>query len=96
MLINFEPTYLRYVYDGLQKGSFNAGNLANLPNEFIEFYEEKFEHSISVNECDENGYFSYCFAGNENKSVNHIFIYFNETKRHIFLCFVPKNVVKNG
>lgn len=36
---------------------------------------------------DNHGYFSYYFASNENKSVNHTFIYFKETKRHMFYKF---------
>ena len=94
LLINLEPTYLRYVYDSLNKGSLNAENAAALPQGFIGLYEEEFEHSISVNECDENGYFSCYLPSNQNKSVNHTFIYFNETKRHVFLNFFPNNVVK--
>jgi hypothetical protein len=39
---------------------------------------------------DQNGYFNYYFASNENKSVNHTFIYFKETKRHMFYKFCSK------
>ena len=27
-----EPTYLRYIYDGLNKGSINSQNASSLPN----------------------------------------------------------------
>ena len=47
---NLEPTYLRYVYDGLQKGSLNADNAANLPIGFIGLYEEMFYASTSAKE----------------------------------------------
>jgi hypothetical protein len=39
---------------------------------------------------DKNGYFSYYFASNENKSINHTFIYFKEVKRHMFYKFCSK------
>ena len=37
-----EPTYLRYVYDGLNKGSLNPENAAALPQGFIGLYEQEF------------------------------------------------------
>ena len=37
---NLEPTYLRYVYDSLNKGSLNAENAAALPRGFIGLYEQ--------------------------------------------------------
>lgn len=61
---------------------------------FIGLYEEEFEHAISVNESDENGCFSYYFASNENKTVNYTFIYFKETKRHMFYKFCSKECCK--
>jgi len=39
---NLEPTYLRYVYDSLNKGSLNAENAAALPQGFIGLYEQEF------------------------------------------------------
>ena len=39
---NLEPTYLRYVYDSLNKGSLNAENAAALPRGFIGLYEQEF------------------------------------------------------
>ena len=39
---NLEPTYLRYVYDSLNKGSLNSENAAALPQGFIGLYEQEF------------------------------------------------------
>lgn len=45
-----EPTYLRYVYDGLNKGSLNAENASALPQGFIGLYEQEFTQKIPVSE----------------------------------------------
>ena len=45
---NLEPTYLRYVYDGLNKGSLNAENAAALPQGLIGLYEQEFTQKIPV------------------------------------------------
>ena len=37
-----EPIYLRYIYNGLQKGSLSLYNTANLPDGFVGLYEEVF------------------------------------------------------
>ena len=42
-----EPTYLRYVYDGLHKGSLNAENASALPQGFIGLFESEFPADIS-------------------------------------------------
>ena len=42
-----EPTYLRYVYDGLHKGSLNAENASALPSGFIGLFESEFPADIS-------------------------------------------------
>ena len=47
---NLEPTYLRYVYDGLNKGSLNAENAAALPQGFIGLYEQEFTQKTHANE----------------------------------------------
>lgn len=47
---NVEPTYLRYVYDGLNKGSLNAENAAALPQGFIGLYEQEFTQKIPAGE----------------------------------------------
>lgn len=39
---NLEPTYLRYVYDSLNKGSLNTENAAALHQGFIGLYEQEF------------------------------------------------------
>ena len=43
-----EPTYLRYIYDGLLKGSIHPENAAELPDGLIGLYEEAFDERISV------------------------------------------------
>ena len=43
-----EPTYLRYVYDSLHKGSLNAENASALPQGFIGLFESEFSEHISV------------------------------------------------
>ena len=45
-----EPTYLRYVYDSLNKGSLNAENSAALPHGFIGLYEQEFTQKTLVSE----------------------------------------------
>ena len=45
-----EPTYLRYVYDGLNKGSLNAENASALPQGFIGLYEQEFAQNTPVSE----------------------------------------------
>jgi hypothetical protein len=43
-----EPTYLRYIYDGLLKGSIHPENAAELPEGLIGMYEEAFDERTSV------------------------------------------------
>ncbi len=43
-----EPTYLRYIYDGLIKGSIHPENAAELPDGLIGLYEEAFDERYSV------------------------------------------------
>jgi hypothetical protein len=45
---NLEPTYLRYIYDGLVKGSIHLENAAELPDGLIGLYEEAFNERTSV------------------------------------------------
>ena len=47
---NLEPTYLRYVYDSLYKGSLNAENAAALPQGFIGLYEQEFTQKTPSSE----------------------------------------------
>ncbi len=47
---NLEPTYLRYVFDSLNKGSLNAENAAALPQGFIGLYEQEFNQKTSAGE----------------------------------------------
>jgi hypothetical protein len=35
-----EPTYLRYIFDGLVKGSIHPENAAELPDGLIGFYKD--------------------------------------------------------
>ena len=45
---HLEPTYLRYIYDGLLKGSIHPENAAELPEGLIGLYEEAFDESQAV------------------------------------------------
>ena len=45
---HLEPTYLRYIYDGLVKGSIHPENAAELPEGLIGLYEEAFDERTSV------------------------------------------------
>jgi hypothetical protein len=45
---HLEPTYLRYIYDGLIKGSIHPENTAELPDGLIGLYDEAFDERISV------------------------------------------------
>ena len=48
MTPHLEPTYLRYIYDGLIKGSIHPENAAELPDGLIGMYEEAFDERTSV------------------------------------------------
>ena len=43
-----EPTYLRYVYDSLQKGVLSGENASGLPYGFIGIYEQEFQSSTPI------------------------------------------------
>jgi hypothetical protein len=45
---HLEPTYLRYIYDGLIKGSIHPENAAELPEGLIGMYEEAFDDKQPV------------------------------------------------
>jgi hypothetical protein len=45
---NLEPTYLRYIHDGLINGSIHPENAAELPVGLIGMYEDAFDERISV------------------------------------------------
>ena len=45
---HLEPTYLRYIYDGLLKGSIHPENAAELPDGLIGLYDEAFDERTSV------------------------------------------------
>ena len=45
---NLDPTYLRYIYDNLIKGSVNPDNASELPDGLIGLYEEAFEEHLPV------------------------------------------------
>jgi hypothetical protein len=44
---HLEPTYLRYIYDGLVKGSIHPENAAELPDGLIGLYDEVFDERTS-------------------------------------------------
>lgn len=48
LMPQLEPTYLRYIYDGLIKGSIHPENAAELPDGLIGMYEEAFDERTSV------------------------------------------------
>jgi len=45
---HLEPTYLRYIYDSLNKGSIHPENASELPEGLIGLYEEAFDDRTSV------------------------------------------------
>ncbi len=45
---HLEPTYLRYIHDGLVKGSIHPENSADLPDGLIGLYEEAFDERNSI------------------------------------------------
>jgi len=47
-MLHLEPTYLRYIYDGLVKGSIHPENAAELPEGLIGLYEEAFDERQPV------------------------------------------------
>ena len=47
---NLEPSYLRYIYDGLEKGDLHPDNASALPEGLIGLYEAAFEESIPARE----------------------------------------------
>ena len=48
MSISLEPAYLRFIYDGLEKGSIHPENPADLPDGLIGLYEDAFDERISI------------------------------------------------
>jgi tetratricopeptide (TPR) repeat protein len=52
-MIYLEPTYLRYIYDGLAKGELQPSNAADLPVGLIGLYEEAFDQGKRVGERQE-------------------------------------------
>jgi hypothetical protein len=50
MKFNLDPTYLRYIYDNLIKGSIHPENESELPDGLIGLYEEAFEAHLPVME----------------------------------------------
>jgi hypothetical protein len=44
-MTELEPSYLRYIYDGLEKGDLHPDNAASLPDGLIGLYEEAFEEN---------------------------------------------------
>jgi hypothetical protein len=49
-MYNLDPSYLRYIYDGLDKGALHPDNEAALPEGLIGLYEDAFSESKSVPE----------------------------------------------
>mgnify|MGYP006120881979 CR=1 FL=1 len=47
---HIEPTYLRFVYDKLEKGILNSENPSSLPDGFVGIYEQEFVANMPVNE----------------------------------------------
>ena len=45
---HLDPTYLRYIYDGLIKGSIHPENESELPEGLIGLYEESFEENTPI------------------------------------------------
>ena len=45
--MKLEPTYLRYIYDGLNKGLLNASNASALPQGFIGLFENELPANVS-------------------------------------------------
>jgi hypothetical protein len=45
---NLDPSYLRYIYDSLEKGSIHAENASELPDGLIGLYEETFDDHLPV------------------------------------------------
>ena len=43
-----DPTYLRYIYDNLIKGSVHPDNASELPDGLIGLYEEAFEENFPI------------------------------------------------
>ena len=50
MINQIEPTYLRYIYDGLAKGTIHPDNASALPEGLIGLYEEAFDENTPVTE----------------------------------------------
>lgn len=45
---HLDPTYLRYIFDSLEKGTIHAENASELPDGLIGLYEETFDDHLSV------------------------------------------------
>jgi hypothetical protein len=49
-MLHLEPSYLRYIYDGLEKGDLHPDNAAALPEGLIGLYDEAFDESKPARE----------------------------------------------
>lgn len=47
-MANLEPSYLRYIHDGLNNGNIHPENAAELPDGLIGMYEDAFDERMSV------------------------------------------------
>ncbi len=47
-MLRLDPTYFRYIYDDLIKGSVHPDNASELPDGLIGLYEESFEENQPV------------------------------------------------
>jgi hypothetical protein len=45
---HLDPTYIRYIYDNLIKGSVHLDNASELPDGLIGLYEEVFEEHLPL------------------------------------------------
>lgn len=61
-MANIEPTYLRYVFDRLQKGKIKSDNASSLPYGFTGIFEEKFGANVSLKFKQEQLEIFICFA----------------------------------
>ncbi len=48
MTIHLEPTYLRYIADGLAKGAIHPDNASALPDGLVGLYEDAFSENLSA------------------------------------------------
>ena len=72
---HLDPTYLRYIFDSLEKGTIHAENASELPDGLIGLYEETFDDHLPVL---------------ERQYIFRLFTLFSLLKKEVSISFVAE------